>query len=189
MLIMLIVVLKYFLTVARCVGSYRLFAAGRPTRPIQIPAWPGLDPRRCLSPRDRPRYSLPTSGGVAGHGRRLGVSADGTSWHVAESRRCGGGALDRASPRLGLSSTASDSISIHRGRFRGWHAGHGSRQRPYSISTAIWSGDSRRPLLLAGTIFVSMLQRRNDKPSYNPYFGCCIVFFAGGSRGCGGRYG
>ena len=49
-LIVLIFVLRCFLTGARRVGSHRGFA-GCPTRPIPQPVWPGLDPRRCLSPR------------------------------------------------------------------------------------------------------------------------------------------
>jgi hypothetical protein len=97
-LIVLIVVLRCFLTGARCVGSQRGFA-GRPTRPILPPILPGLDPRRCLSPRGGRK---PARGGVAGHGRRLGASADGTSRYAAGTLRCGGGALDGASPRRGL---------------------------------------------------------------------------------------
>ena len=53
-LIVLIVVLRCFLTGARRVGSHCGFA-GHPTWPIQLPRWPGLDPRRCLSPRGGPR--------------------------------------------------------------------------------------------------------------------------------------
>jgi hypothetical protein len=49
-------------------------------------------------------------GGVAGHGWRLGASADGTSRHTAAAHRCVRDAVDGASPRLGLQSTSRDSI-------------------------------------------------------------------------------